>query len=286
MGLKLNSFISSGYKKLKSFQMGGNLTSTPAVSVDTDSETKQKLLPYFAYFYTKATNPQKYGSVQDFSDFEEWSKLVAEDGDKLSRIAAEDPTVELSAEESAAIEPSWELAAQVFSNSEEGAITSAAKGAKLAKLKEKGKKPAFLLKAEMKAEGKEKVTKKQDGGLTPHVISGPTIAAKKQYINKKVVTKTNVPNTPSASPDLDYNNKIKPSVNSHSETTSYTKRVPKTAINNTSIVTKKAGSKLVKKGGKKKCTCGCDLVLTKAIGGKMVDTCACKCGGKVKMKKK
>jgi hypothetical protein len=48
----------------------------------------------------------------------------------------------------------------------------------------------------------------------------------------------------------------------------------------------------VKKGGKtkykkvpvkKKCSCGCDLVLTKSTGGKLMETCACKCkGGKIK----
>lgn len=44
-----------------------------------------------------------------------------------------------------------------------------------------------------------------------------------------------------------------------------------------------------KQGGKmksrKKCACGCELILGKAEGGKIIKTCACKCGGKVKKKK-
>lgn len=43
------------------------------------------------------------------------------------------------------------------------------------------------------------------------------------------------------------------------------------------------------KGGtskkKRKCSCGCDMILTKAAGGKVIETCACKCGGKMKKKK-
>lgn len=42
--------------------------------------------------------------------------------------------------------------------------------------------------------------------------------------------------------------------------------------------------KLLKKGGKmnkKKCACGCDLVISKGDGGKLTSTCACKCGGKL-----
>lgn len=43
-----------------------------------------------------------------------------------------------------------------------------------------------------------------------------------------------------------------------------------------------------KKGGsmKKKCSCGCDLVLSKDKGGKLTSKCACNCGGgKLKKKK-
>lgn len=45
------------------------------------------------------------------------------------------------------------------------------------------------------------------------------------------------------------------------------------------------------KGGKvpskkKKCVCGCELIATKAEGGKLIETCSCKCGGKIKKKKK
>jgi hypothetical protein len=37
-----------------------------------------------------------------------------------------------------------------------------------------------------------------------------------------------------------------------------------------------------KKGGKKKCACGCDIVLKKE-GGKIVEGCSCNCkGGKIK----
>lgn len=44
------------------------------------------------------------------------------------------------------------------------------------------------------------------------------------------------------------------------------------------------------KGGKvkpkkTKCSCGCDLILSKAEGGKVISTCSCKCGGKIKKKK-
>lgn len=43
----------------------------------------------------------------------------------------------------------------------------------------------------------------------------------------------------------------------------------------------------MKKGGKakksKKCSCGCDLLLAKGIGGKLTTKCACNCnGGKMK----
>ena len=54
-------------------------------------------------------------------------------------------------------------------------------------------------------------------------------------------------------------------------------------------LTAKAGAvvkkKLMPKGGKKKCSCGCDMIKSKADGGKIIETCACKCGGKMKKKK-
>ena len=40
-----------------------------------------------------------------------------------------------------------------------------------------------------------------------------------------------------------------------------------------------------KKGGilkNKKCSCGCDLKLTKKADGGIMETCSCKCGGKMK----
>ena len=40
-----------------------------------------------------------------------------------------------------------------------------------------------------------------------------------------------------------------------------------------------------KKGGilkSKKCSCGCDLKLTKKADGGVLETCSCKCGGKMK----
>jgi len=33
---------------------------------------------------------------------------------------------------------------------------------------------------------------------------------------------------------------------------------------------------------RKKCKCGCDMVISKAAGGKLTETCACKCGGQIK----
>ena len=68
---------------------------------------------------------------------------------------------------------------------------------------------------------------------------------------------------------------------------------PDTAVNSIieqeqSIAEYKKGGKLqylasLKKGGKmkKKCACGCDLIMAKGEGGKLTSTCACKCGGKI-----
>ena len=47
----------------------------------------------------------------------------------------------------------------------------------------------------------------------------------------------------------------------------------------------KKGARLMKlkKGGKKKCACGCELVEKKEAGGKVSSVCSCGCGGKVKL---
>lgn len=56
----------------------------------------------------------------------------------------------------------------------------------------------------------------------------------------------------------------------------------KKEVMNTIATKAKAGTKIKKK---RKCSCGCDLVLTKASGGKIMEMCSCKCGGKLKKKK-
>lgn len=51
-------------------------------------------------------------------------------------------------------------------------------------------------------------------------------------------------------------------------------------------VSKQISLPTFKVGGKiKKCSCGCNLVLSKGTGGKLTESCACKCGGKIKKKK-
>jgi len=47
----------------------------------------------------------------------------------------------------------------------------------------------------------------------------------------------------------------------------------------------KSGSNMKPKK-KRKCSCGCDLILSKTSGGKLTETCSCKCGGKLKKKAK
>ena len=73
---------------------------------------------------------------------------------------------------------------------------------------------------------------------------------------------------------------------------SSTKKTPTEEVNKSvanPTLTAKAGAvvkkKLMPKGGKKKCSCGCDMIKSKADGGKIIETCACKCGGKMKKKK-
>jgi len=56
-----------------------------------------------------------------------------------------------------------------------------------------------------------------------------------------------------------------------------------TTIKKLQEFSKAKGGKIAPK--KKKCSCGCDLISTKAEGGKIVETCSCKCGGKLKKKK-
>jgi hypothetical protein len=46
-----------------------------------------------------------------------------------------------------------------------------------------------------------------------------------------------------------------------------------------------AKKKVMPKSKKKKCGCGCDMILSKSAGGKVIETCSCKCGGKIKKKK-
>lgn len=60
------------------------------------------------------------------------------------------------------------------------------------------------------------------------------------------------------------------------------------AISNPTLTAKNGTEmkkKLAPKDAKKKCSCGCNLILSKAEGGKVIETCACKCGGKMKKKK-
>lgn len=53
------------------------------------------------------------------------------------------------------------------------------------------------------------------------------------------------------------------------------------AISNPVITQGKEGLKIKKQ----KCSCGCDLILSKDKGGKLISTCACNCkGGKIKKK--
>ena len=48
-----------------------------------ETEKKQKLLPYFAFLYSKQVNPEKYESVDNM---EEWSSLIESDEETLSKI--------------------------------------------------------------------------------------------------------------------------------------------------------------------------------------------------------
>lgn len=46
------------------------------------------------------------------------------------------------------------------------------------------------------------------------------------------------------------------------------------------------GAKLkMLKNKTKKCSCGCDMITVKGEGGKLISSCSCKCGGKLKPKK-
>jgi hypothetical protein len=148
----------------------------------------------------------------------------------------------------------------------------AAKGAKLQRLKAQ-KMPTK--KGEVtKAISNPVLTKDKGGPVYPGTaLSGPTIVAKQKptYTTKKVVMTKTVPNKSS---DIGVK-----SANSHQEKYTVTQRVPNNSEGG------KVKSKLVPKGGKKKCSCGCEMIKSKAAGGKVIETCACKCGGKMKKKK-
>jgi hypothetical protein len=120
------------------------------------------------------------------------------------------------------------------------------------------------------------VLTKKGGG--PTELSGPTIYSKKPTTKKIVLTKT-VPNTYKG---MDIG--VKPA-NSHTEKVTVVKKV--TTKSKGGEITPKTTYKvkLIKKGSSKKCTCGCELIKSKAAGGKVIETCACKCGGKMKKKK-
>jgi len=140
----------------------------------------------------------------------------------------------------------------------------AAKGAKLEKLNS--------LKKAISNPVLTKVTGGKVSELPGNAISGITVYGKKKptYTTKEVVMTKKVPNK---SVDVGV-----PSANSHEEKYTVTKRVANKAEGGT------VKKKLATKGGKKKCSCGCDMILSKAAGGKVIETCACKCGGKMKKK--
>jgi len=165
-----------GLDLTKAYQMGGVM----------QEDEKKKLLPFFAYLYSKQLNPEKYGEAKSM---EEWTSLIQESEEDINAITK--AATELTDED-------WTSLAQHYETFQtENQAQYAAKGAKLQKLK--------------------------NGTTKPEEVKATT----------------------------------KP------------------------IVQAKAGTK----AKKRKCSCGCDLVLSKGDGGKLTETCACKCGGKMKKKK-
>lgn len=48
-----------------------------------ENERKQKLLPYFAFLYSKEVAPDRYGNIESI---EEWSKMIESDLETLEKI--------------------------------------------------------------------------------------------------------------------------------------------------------------------------------------------------------
>lgn len=236
-----------GYDRLKSFQLGGVMT--PKEEQQSPAE-----LIYVLHNLIKNTKKQpKSGSREDILEFIDENKSESE---TLSQEFEAKVATPEGAEELQNDDEFMAFYNQLMPN-EEAQAQYAAKGAKLKKLK----------------------SMKEKGGSVDkfpgNSISGPTIVAKKTTpTTKEIVLSKRVPNTYKGM-DVDSS-----TGKTHEEQYKYTKKVVNKAEGG-----KVVKPKLVKKGGKKKCTCGCEMIKSKAAGGKVIETCACKCGGKMKKKK-
>lgn len=132
----------------------------------------------------------------------------------------------------------------------------------------------------------KKVLNKAEGGKVeprpkPTVLSGPTIIGKKKPVTVKKSEKS-TEKYATSTPIKSRTDLVGPAGKEVFQNTGKYK---------TEVLKNKKGGevtpkvKLIKKGSSKKCACGCDLILSKAEGGKVIETCSCKCGGKIKKKK-
>lgn len=241
-----NSF---GYDHLRSFQIGGQVEETTA-------EQDPTKLIYILYSFLASGKQPKSGEPDDILALLQENEAQTDTFEK--EFEAKSP------EELQQDKKFMEFYAKFQPEQDQAAYL--AKGSKIKQLR--------TIKKAAPIKGKETSTKAAGGnvGTYPGVsLNGPTITAKAKvkptYTTGQVTLTKTVPNK---SVDIGVR-----SANSHQEKTTATQRV----------LTKAKGAKLVKKGGKKKCSCGCEMVLSKAAGGKVIETCACKCGGKMKKKK-
>lgn len=216
-------------------------------NVGISDEEKQALFPYFAQLYSQQMNPEKYGSA---SSIEEWTALLQENEEDMNTIAKA---------ASQLTDQDWEALGTQYAEVQQGRtenpaspqlIETAAKGAKIKQLKaQAGSKMQRAAVSAQEPPYLSKIMKKAEEADSTDVL-------------KKI-------------------SKINATRKANADTTK--------AISNP-VLTKGAEGmeikkKVLPKTVKKKCSCGCDMILSKAAGGKVIETCACKCGGKMKKKK-
>ena len=238
----------SGYEVLKSFQLGG--------AININEEKKKELFPYFAYIYSQKLNPEKYGTA---TSLEEWTALIQDNPEDVDIIT--EAAGQLSNDD-------WESISQQYAEAQQGEQVdltkkpqSAAKGANLKMLKSQKTTPN----KEVTKAISNPVLTKATGGKANIVEPKPT---ERYSTSKPIKSKT----------ELNSDGTYKFTGKYETVTPTATKE------KGGKVVPIKDKVKLIKKGSSKKCTCGCELIKSKAAGGKVIETCACKCGGKMKKK--